>query len=631
MKKSILSLIFGFFLTFSYAFGQCPSPTNAGVNLMLKNSYQVGTVASGQTTIQICYDNTTNSIIRGLQFRINYDANAFDGIPVVRMSNASYPFYLDQNVNQIEGYINIAVVYTGTVNNFNFPSGEMFEIDFIHSQNFWTFTPGPISFSNTFPNLAATNFGNDTILTTENFGGFINPVQFTFRGQFLNVDGPGSKDLTVGLMYRPQGGNWSLLTTQITDIDGRFSFLQNLDTTYYNVKLSVLGDTLSVGNIISTADAQKASRIVTQQDLPIGFDFYSADVNGDNNISTSDTYLIFSRIANSFTSWVNGVKDILFFTPSEFTQINSSTTNLRSSIPGITNIDYEITSSVPDSVTFYTLVVGDVNQTGYNMARIVPIEIVNPNNASQYIIDETVVYDNVLESIEVRLPEITVEQGNLVNIPVSVVTEEKRLGSLQIGFKYDPTLLEFKGIQTEETSGRWISFLNPNNNEVLWGGFDVSVTGENNLIDNERVFSLQFLAKEPQSDWDKSPLYVTKKFVGNQIAKDLNIIPTNGRVQILVIGNPGPNLLRDIESSIIYPNPTDGQTNVKFNLIDDTKVSIFLMDIDGKIRIELLNSDIPAGQYKYNYNLGHLKPGLYFLIVNTPKTNLSNKLIITGR
>lgn len=631
MKKSILSLIFGFFLTFNYSFGQCPVPTNSGINLMLKSNYQVGTVTSNQTTIQVCYDNTTNTLVRGLQFRINYDANAFNGVPVVRMSNATYPFYLDQNVNQVEGYINIAVVYTGQVSTFNFPDGEMFEIDLIHSQNFWNFTPGPISFSNNFPTLATTVSGNDTILNTENFGGVINPIQFAFRGEFLNVNGSGSKNLTVALMSRPQGGSWSILSTTLTGIDGKFNFLQNLDTTYYDVKLSVLGDTLSVGNIISTADAQKTSRIITQQDQPVGFDFYSADVNGDNNLSTSDTYLIFSRIANNLTSWVNGVKDILFFTPSEYSQINSSTTNLRSTIPGITNIDYEITSSVPDSVVFYTLVVGDANQTGYNMARTVPIEIVNPNNASQYIIDETVIYDNVLESVEVRLPEITVEQGNLINIPVSVITEEKKLGSLQIGFKYDPNLLEFKGVQTEETSGKWISFLNPNNNEVLWGGFDISRTGENNLINNEKVFSLQFLAKEPQSDWNKSPLYVTKKFVGNQVANDLNIIPTNGRVQIMVIGNPGPELLKDIEASIIYPNPTDGQTNVKFNLIDDTKVSIFLMDIDGKVRIELLNSDIPAGQYRYNYNLGYLKPGLYFLIVNTPKTNLSNKLIITGR
>jgi hypothetical protein len=631
MKKSILSLIFGFFLTLSYSFGQCPVPTNSGINLMLKSSYTVGTVASSQTTIQVCYENTTNTLVRGLQFRIDYDQNAFDGLPVVRMTNASYPFYLDQNVNQIDGYINVAVVYTGQVGTFNFPNGEMFEIDLIHSQNFWSFTPGPISFSNNFPNLATTISGNDTILNTESFGGFINPIQFAFRGEFLNVSGGGSKNLTVALMSKPQGGSWSILNTTLTGIDGKFNFLQNLDTTYYDVKLSVLGDTLSVGNIISTADAQKTSRIVTQQDQPIGFDFYSADVNGDNNLSTSDTYLIFSRIANNLTNWVNGVKDILFFTPSEYSQINSSATNLRSTIPGVTNIDYEITSSVPDSVVFYTLVVGDANQTGYNMARVVPIEIVNPNNAAQYIIDETVVYDNVLESIEVRLPEITVEQGNLIDIPVSVLTEDKKLGSLQIGFKYDPNLLEFKGIKTEETSGKWISFLNPNNNEVLWGGFDISRTGENNLINNEKVFSLQFLAKEPQTDWNKSPLYVTKKFVGNQIANDLNINPTNGRVQILVIGNPGPDLLKDIEASIVYPNPTEGQTNVKFNLIDDTKVSIFLMDIDGKVRIELLNSDIPAGQYRYNYNLGHLKPGLYFLIVNTPKTNLSNKLIITGR
>ena len=95
------------------------------------------------------------------------------------------------------------------------------------------------------------------------------------------------------------------------------------------------------------------------------------------------------------------------------------------------------------------------------MARLTPIKITNPNN-SDYIIDETVEYFANLNTIEVRLPSLSVDEGNLVNIPVKVFTNGERLGALQLAMKFDTTLLAFKGVIAEEKVGNWMSFVNPN-------------------------------------------------------------------------------------------------------------------------------------------------------------------------
>ena len=206
---------------------------------------------------------------------------------------------------------------------------------------------------------------------------------------------------------------------------------------------------MSIGNILSTADAQKINQTILGQYTPTGFDYYTMDANGSNDISIADAYSVFARIAGRFTEWPNSVEDVLFFTPSQYATINGASTNYTSTISGVTNFTYNIDGG-PDSILYYVAVKGDANATGFHMARLTPIKIVNPTNANKYIIDNTVTYDNVVQTIEINMPKVSVEEGNLVNIPVKVLTNGKSLGALQLDIKYDTALLAFKKVETSE-------------------------------------------------------------------------------------------------------------------------------------------------------------------------------------
>ncbi len=123
-------------------------------------------------------------------------------------------------------------------------------------------------------------------------------------------------------------------------------------------------NTISTGNIVSVADAQRVNQFVLGTATPAGFDFHSSDVNGDNQITISDAYVIFGRIAGRFNTWVNNVKDIKFFTATEYNTISTATTNLTATTPGVTNFTYDIVAGQPNSVTYYVLGMGDANGTG---------------------------------------------------------------------------------------------------------------------------------------------------------------------------------------------------------------------------------------------------------------------------
>ena len=207
---------------------------------------------------------------------------------------------------------------------------------------------------------------------------------------------------------------------------------------------------MGVGNIISTTDAQQVNQWLLGNGVMSGFDYYHADVNGSNSLSISDVWGVFGRVSGRFTEWPNNVEDVKFFTASEYNTINGSSTNYTSSIAGVTNFTFEILPGTT-SVTYYVMVPGDANGTGYNMARVTPIEVLVgpiPGLESQIynVIDTKVEYDFPTATIEVNVPNISVEAGNLVNLPVKVFTNGEELSSLQFGLKYDTTLLTFKGI-----------------------------------------------------------------------------------------------------------------------------------------------------------------------------------------
>ncbi len=606
-----------------------PPAPSSGIWAIIDTNYTVGTHTLGITKAKLTLQNTTANKITGVQFRVFYDKIAFSSASVALVGSTAN-LYLQQVDNNANGYVTITLVYTGSSNTYSLANGETFEITFNHvtATTFQTLTSiAPLSWSGAYPysQVAAEQPGNDIALSLHNYGGIFYLPHLQYHGTFTNVTGSGAKNLTLALEKKVKtGSSWSQVNTYVTDTAGNFSFNEILDTTYFDVRLAIKGDTMGVGNVISVADAQQINQWVIGSSTPSDWDFYHSDVNGDNNLSISDAYGVFGRISGRFSVWPNNVKDVKFFTQAQNdTILANPSTNYTSIYPGVTNFYHNILPGQPDSVTFYVMVPGDANNTGYHMARITPIEIVDPSMTPFNVIDEAVEYDFEVPSVEINVPSLSVQEGNLVKLPVKLFTGGQKIGALQLGLKYDGELLEFKELMNSQKSMNWITFINPMDSIIEWGGYD-RTNKENLFIDGETIFTLYFLAKKPQVDWQTSPLYTTRKFVGGENCGDMEVTPTNGLYQVKMIGGV---TLKENEI-LVYPNPTNGDVTIKFNVPVDGNVNLSFSDANGAKVMTVLEEYMPSGNYTYTTSLKGLANGNYFTILTTSSAISVNKTIL---
>lgn len=614
MKKVLLFLT-TLLIGFSLYSQSCPTPSTTGVHITLDSTYKLGTYRSGQTNVGLCFNNSTTTNITATQFRVFYDKDAFASVDTIKSKNTSFSQYLQYVDNPSGGYVTITLTYTGTNSSFTIPNGALFEITFNHTSalatTYFKATDMTFNGSSSFSQTATNQSGDDYSLSLTNFGGKFKPQVMSFKGKFVNVTGTSAKNLTVSLEKKLKtSSTWSYVKDTFTNSVGKFYFTDvEIDTTAWDVRIAVKGDTMGVGSIVSVSDAQKINRYVLNTETPSGFDYYSSDVNGDNKITISDVYGVYARVGGRFTSFPNSVKDVLFFTESEYQTINGSSTNYTSTIAGATNFTFNIIAGQPDSVTYYVLCPGDANGTGYNMARMVPIEIVNPNNANKHIIDVTTYYDNKIDAIEVNFPKLAVDAGDELSLPVKVKSNGVSIGSLQVCMKFDSTLLEFSGVENQLKTSQWVSFINNSNNMVEWGGYDPT-DNKNLMNNNDLLFILKFKAKKPQSDWGKSPLYISRKFAGDKTASDLNITPTDGIVQVFRMSGP-----LDFKDMVTFPNPNEGLIMCSFKVYQEGQTTLGISDLLGKQQIEVVNGVYPIGMYHQTVNMGHLAPGVYLAIL----------------
>ena len=605
------------------------SPGN-GHWVVIDSGYQVGTTTDAKTVAPLHFYNTgTSEKITGMQFRVFYDNIAFTKVvPSLKISSSNQVLsYTDSNSS---GHLTVTLVYTGSSSTFSYSDGATFDLTFTHTADAtWNTLDSiktlKVNGVRSYNNLASTSWGNDTTLTVYSYGGRFNQRVLRFAGKFINVTGTNAKDLWVSLEKKPKtGGSWSTVSTGKTNSNGHVVFREFLDTTYWDTRMAVQGDTMAPGSVFSTADAQKINQVLLSSYVPTGFDYYTMDVNGtDGSITIADVYSVYGRLSGRFSSWQKGIKDVLFFTASEYTQISSSAANKTGMYPGVNNFTYYINGK--DSITYYVAVKGDANSTGFKMARLTPIKIVNPSNANKYIIDETVYYDNSLQEIEVNMPKVSVDQGNLVQIPVKVFTNGSKLGALQLDLKYDTALLEFKSVKNTEKMFQWTTYVNPSNGVVSWGGADL--TNSNLLNDGEEAFTLQFVAKKPQSEWGTAALWTGAKFVGDEKAKDMNIRPTNGVVEVRRVINPIK--VGDLQSLLVFPNPTAGTIQFEFQVQESGDVKVSVKDMIGKEVHRILNMQMPSGKYIYSTDLSQLSNGFYVLTVQTTQTSQNTKIILS--
>jgi Secretion system C-terminal sorting domain/Cohesin domain len=602
-----------------YAQSGPPAP-GTGIYALIDTQYTVGSYTLGQTKARLTLKNTTSTKYTAVQFRVFYDKVAFSAASVALVGSTTN-LSLQSVDSNAYGFMTVTLVYTGSSSTYSLADGQTFEITFTHvSPTTFYGLSGIDSLrwtgSYTFAHPASSQSGLDTVLNLYSYGGYFYRPHLAYHGRFINVTGSGAKNLTLALQKKVKtSSTWSNHATYVTDTSGRFAFNEIVDTSYYDVRLAVQGDTMNVGNVVTTADAALINQWVLGTANPQRFDFYTADVNGSYGISITDAYGVYGRIAGRFTSWPNSVKDILFFTPSQYSTITTNpNTNYTSSITPVTNFTYTILPGQPDSVIYYVCIPGDANGTGYHMARMTPVEVtLNPPVGTpaqvENVIDMQVDYDFPTTNMEVNMPSLKVDENDEVNIPVTIKTNGESISALQLGMKYNSNLLQFIGLENSDKSMFWMSYLNPMDSVIEWGGYDPSA-GKNYLIPNEyKIFSLKFKALRPQSDWGQSPLYTTKKFSGNNIYGDMSIKSTNGIMVVYKMSSG--NGVSQSGYLVAYPNPTTGEVKFTFDVKEFGNVKLYITDMSGQIKHLIVDETMQPGRYTYIDNLLSLSSGIY--------------------
>jgi hypothetical protein len=606
------------------AFTQTNVLSNDGINLTIDTSYQIGNSVDGVSKAKLTVKNNSNTLVTGFQFRIFYDNAAFSAASIAIIGN-SQNLILQSVDNNQNGYITATAVYTGGSSDYTIANGEVFELSFTHKpkQDFYALS----SIKNltwvgnaVYKPVAAQQSGLDANLNLYNYGGQWLAVHFKFDTYFQNVSGTPSKGIGISLQKKPKAASeWITHNTYTSDANGHIGISEMIDTTYYDVRLAIVGDTLKAGNVISTADAERINDWVLGRTAMHGFDYYTADVNASNTATITDAYGVFGRISGRFTAWPNGVNDVKFFTQNEYNTIVSDTSiNHTSDVTGATNFTYVIGSE--NSVKFYVLVVGDANSTGYNMARVTPTEL---NVGNSTITDVTTQYDFSTNSVELSLPDMTVNSDDVIEIPLTVKPGVSNVSSLQLSMMYDKDMLEFKNMEHSEKSFGWVSSINPMDGEISWNGYDPTNTKQYSITSDYNLFKLRFLTKKPQADWQKTPIYATKKFSGDILERDLSIMPTAALMTIMMSSIDGS----DNTTFSAYPNPTNSEINFAFNLNKQYNIKVYITDANGKIVKQVMEKMIPAGSYVYQTNIESINNGVYFATLRTDKKTKTQKII----
>ena len=77
-----------------------------------------------------------------------------------------------------------------------------------------------------------------------------------------------------------------------------------------------------------------------------------------------------------------------------------------------------------------------------------------------------------------------------------------------------------------------------------------------------------------------------------------------------------------------YPNPFNPETSIGFKTNMSGKVNLSVFNLKGELVKEIVNADLKAGNYKYNFNGANLNSGVYFYKLETPMKSITRKMMM---
>lgn len=181
------------------------------------------------------------------------------------------------------------------------------------------------------PNLCGTYAYGNTFDFKTTITGAVSP--YNHSGFIYGSEGTGIANVPVKLFKKlTSETTYTLHGTYNTNANGQYSITTNLNAPLYNFQIVV--DALTVANPV-VSDAQFFNQKVLNQNF-VSKDYYRMDINRNGILSITDVYLDYLRIFN--LGFPSGTPIYRLFTAPQWTTINSSTSNLTTSMPGVQSL-----------------------------------------------------------------------------------------------------------------------------------------------------------------------------------------------------------------------------------------------------------------------------------------------------
>jgi len=180
-------------------------------------------------------------------------------------------------------------------------------------------------------------------------------VQFVGSGRWNDLPNNQNLPYVLEFEYIVTTTPWVLQATSVTNASGQYSFSQatNPSVEWY---IEVIVPTVSSN--LSAADFDGPGDVLLGKTALRPFHFHKYDLSGNGKVTVGDVCVIADRLNGTpFT------KRTLLFTNTQWTSLNTGSSDLRATIPGV-QLNYTFTPTSGGTSNFYLLSPGYYNQAG---------------------------------------------------------------------------------------------------------------------------------------------------------------------------------------------------------------------------------------------------------------------------
>jgi hypothetical protein len=288
--------------------------TNTLLGQFTYSGYLYNANGSGANNVAVKLYRRTNSTISGFTSQNNYNGHSY-----YRSTGTANWTTARSNCIAMGGHL-VTVTSSGE-NSFLFnlwPSGWIGLTDEV-TEGTWKWVTGETFSYTNWNSGEPNNSGNEDY------------IQFVGSGKWNDLNNSSSLAYVLEFDYIVTTSSWTLYKTIYTNSSGYYSISETYDPSkeYY---IEISAPTRVQAYI--TSDIQAVSNIILGRTTINGLSFHRFDVNDDGVISIADKYYVAARKAGIFSKW-RTAPDVRIFTTAQYNSIVASTTNVRSSYPGI--------------------------------------------------------------------------------------------------------------------------------------------------------------------------------------------------------------------------------------------------------------------------------------------------------